>query len=156
MNRPWWRENNYENFESHGLRCAMRRGPLGAWCGYVEVLEGHPLFQVNYSQELPAPADLAEKTVSSTAGILPILIQALKVDQSTARLDVIIDVHGGLTFSGDDWPEKGGWWFGFDCSHAGDLTPDLREDYAEETYRDSAYVKAECKKLAKQLAEWPR
>jgi len=80
-------------------------------------------------------------------------------------------VHGGLTYAdacqeGDDGetichvaapgePEPL-WWFGFDCSHAGDLNParayrDLMRGWGGdrgERYRDAAYVKAECATLA--------
>lgn len=54
-------------------------------------------------------------------------------------------------------PEKV-WWFGFDCAHAGDVMP----KYDPETrrifpsagyeYRDMAYVRGECARLAEQLA----
>jgi hypothetical protein len=69
------------------------------------------------------------------------------------------------------------WWFGFDCAHAGDYTgmayrrflnsvldhPDEPYDHQRalaggdhawliETYRTLAYVQAECKRAAEQLA----
>lgn len=90
-----------------------------------------------------------------------------------------IKVHGGLTYSaacGDEIchvPGEGEpdnvWWFGFDCAHGFDLCPTI-EMYRKEmvtkplgriraypeahpdTYRNVAYVTAECAKLAKQLA----
>lgn len=86
-----------------------------------------------------------------------------------------IEVHGGLTYANgcqEDSPEDLGichkpeasdpdevWWFGFDCAHAWDIMPAMmatrREhgiaDWAEEKYRDLAYVTAECESLAKQL-----
>jgi hypothetical protein len=48
------------------------------------------------------------------------------------------------------------WWFGFDCAHAGDLTPAWKVaginvgDF--ESYRDVGYVKKEIEQLAAQLA----
>ena len=69
--------------------------------------------------------------------------------------DVDVQVHGGLTFGSNNFPdrddnEKGYYWFGFDCGHAGDLMPYLWEDG---TYRTKEYVKNECKELAKQLKD---
>jgi hypothetical protein len=53
------------------------------------------------------------------------------------------------------------WWFGFDCAHAGDMSPGLAAItraipmpeylYDPDVYRDFAYVEAEC--LANQLAD---
>jgi hypothetical protein len=60
------------------------------------------------------------------------------------------------------------WWFGFDCGHAGDMSPRLaaitraipmpewaRVSYLRDPdlYRDFAYVEAECEALANQLAD---
>jgi hypothetical protein len=95
-----------------------------------------------------------------------------------------VSVHGGLTFAGEC--QEGGdpsqlichvpapgepddiWWFGFDCSHAWDLSPGMRAMMREineranitfsaysrdDIYRDLAYVEGEVRSLAKQLAE---
>jgi hypothetical protein len=50
------------------------------------------------------------------------------------------------------------WWFGFDCADMGDLCPQMStwgvprlRTVLSETYKDVAFVKAECAKLAKQL-----
>jgi hypothetical protein len=73
--------------------------------------------------------------------------------------DVMANVHGGLTYS-----DKGT--FGFDCSHAGDLTPGVLlsilqsaadpSGYAEltlthDTYRTFGWVVKETENLAKEL-----
>lgn len=53
------------------------------------------------------------------------------------------------------------WWLGFDCAHSGDVSPGNIKFYEErglgrlsihETYKPLSYVKAECAKLARQLA----
>jgi len=122
--------------EATGLPCLVVRGPSGALCGYVGVAEGHPWFGKDYD-------------------------------------DVDAECHGGLTFSNfcqphEDNPERGichivddeedghVWWVGFDCAHSGDLAP--RHDFSfgnYDTYRNLAYVKRECARLAQQ-AEVPR
>lgn len=72
--------------------------------------------------------------------------------------DVDVSVHGGLTFSGDTVPKvdidwKDGWWFGFDCAHAGDYLPNLPMPFSRpENYCDMEYVTGECARLASQLA----
>lgn len=124
-----------------GLPCLIVRGPSGALCGYVGVSAGHPLFGKAYDEtELSA--------------------------------------HGGLTFSNmcqEGMSEASGichkpaagepdhvYWFGFDCAHAGDLTPGTDAALARfgsrfhipgNTYKSLEYVQAQCLDLARQLKE---
>jgi hypothetical protein len=58
--------------------------------------------------------------------------------------DVPLEVHGGVTFND-------GVRIGFDCAHAGDLVPGRDLAHSDDVYRNMAYVKAECKRLAEQL-----
>jgi hypothetical protein len=71
-----------------------------------------------------------------------------------------LEVHGGLTYSSTE--DDGIHWFGFDCAHAGDLSPGILihllktriTEYGylrDETYRTWGYVKAETLRLAEQL-----
>lgn len=58
-------------------------------------------------------------------------------------------VHGGITFNN-------GIKMGFDCGHAGDLSPSMRTHYKhykayKETYRNVAFVKGQLENLAAQL-----
>lgn len=67
--------------------------------------------------------------------------------------DVDVEVHGGLTYGHNSFPDnddKGYYWFGFDCGHAGDIIPYLWKDG---TYRTKEYVKNEVTELAKQLKD---
>lgn len=72
-----------------------------------------------------------------------------------------IYVHGGLTFSDEAYWDDANeelWFFGFDCSHSGDICKwmvDSGFDLSREgaVWRDLDFVKAECEKLAKQLSE---
>lgn len=77
--------------------------------------------------------------------------------------DVDVDVHGGLTFAGDEIhyqvtenvPDNV-WWLGFDCSHFMDFSPAFKFiGYHQQgtSYRTIAYVTSECQSLAKQLKE---
>ncbi len=51
-----------------------------------------------------------------------------------------LDVHGGLTFSGNCFGDTG-WAFGFDCAHVGDNRDNC----------DAAYVHNQCLELLEQL-----
>jgi hypothetical protein len=134
--------------EATGLPCLIKRNTqvTGALCGYVGLAEGHPDFGKSYH-------------------------------------DVEVEVHGGLTFAdfchkSDEQPEHElichmhdpgepdrVWWLGFDCSHAGDLSPRLDSVLRslpafpkapggwEDTYRAIDYVKAHVTQLAAQLAK---
>jgi len=80
----------------------------------------------------------------------------------------VLNVHGGLTYSGKcsghicHVPEPGEsddvWWFGFDCAHYKDITPQSyylmgrRWPIADYEYRTLSYVRQETEQLAEQLA----
>lgn len=130
---PWSDEPDHVEFEAHGLPCLIHRNPLGAWCGYAAVPPGHPLHGADFGS-------------------------------------VDTNVHGGLSYGGAcrgeicHVPKPGEpdnvWWFGFDCSHFGDLIPweeKFRSERGfgerEDRYRDQAYVTAETIELAQRLRE---
>lgn len=132
----WRDEPDRVEFEHQGFSCLLHRAPLGNWCGYVALPPGHPAHGVDY--------------------------------ESIYGIDGLDDlsVHGGLTYAKGcvaaicHVPKPGEpddiWWLGFDCGHAGDLTPGLLRFRAAlsdwEHYRDLAYVKRETESLAEQLA----
>jgi hypothetical protein len=63
-----------------------------------------------------------------------------------------VSVHGGLTYAEPTsqlLPGADGWDFGFDCAHSGDQT---KLWPVHGVFRDQAYVEAECRSLADQLA----
>ena len=127
-----------------GLPClAVRHPRRGNWCGYVGLPPEHPLYGKDYSDEA-----------------------------------VSFDVHGGMTFADQCRPggdESHGvchvpgpgepdhvWWFGFDCAHSCDCSPDdvkLANErgypftlHGDEIYRSLSYVHVECTRLAEQVA----
>jgi hypothetical protein len=146
-----------------GLPCLMVRNQLGALCGYVGVDDSHPWHGKSYSA--PVKGSCTEWcTDDYHDGHTP---------------EGRVTVHGGLTFAaacagdpethsichvaGPGEPEPL-WWFGFDCAHLGDMVPAMAARERErglspipspfgDYYKDLGYVKAECSRLAKQLAE---
>lgn len=126
-----------------GLTCLIVRHPhLGSLCGYVGVKAGHPAFE-------------------------------------RPKSELFLSVHGGVSYAAFcDEDEPFGalgichspapgdtdrvWWIGFDCGHAGDLHPAMLVEGSrirtlmEEmgwVYRDYAFVREQCAKLARGLAE---
>lgn len=145
--------------EATGLVCLVKRHERnGHLCGYVAVPPSHPFHRKDYSEcSNSDPCDDNWCYTHSPAAE--------------------IEVHGGLTYAascqGD--PETGichvpapgepddVWWFGFDCFHAWDLSPGMknaamaeigRHDLIDhdQTYRTIGYVKDQCASMAKQLA----
>jgi hypothetical protein len=138
---PWDGEPDKAQWidQDTGLDCLIVRNRLGTLCGYVGVPAGHPWHGQDYDA-------------------------------------VDADVHGGLTYSARcqeygaehgicHVPEPGRpddvWWLGFDCGHLGDLAPGMESVRRaaglpplsrHETYRDVAYVRAQCQQLAAQAA----
>lgn len=126
-----------------GLPCLAVRSPHnGNWCGYVGLPPEHPMYGRGYDDD-----------------------------------GVDFDVHGGLTFSNKCSPGKDEsqgichtpapgepddvWWFGFDCSHSWDYSPQDVKDEDElgysyalmegQQYRTLAYVQQQCTRLAGQF-----
>jgi hypothetical protein len=97
--------------------------------GYVGIAKDHPLFNVDYST--PCTQLLGIENVMGS--------DELKY----ARPECVIDVHGGLTYSGGhpSGEESDLFWFGFDCNHAND----------DRQKCDETYVTEQCENMANQL-----
>ena len=124
-------------------------------CGYVEVPKGHPLDGIEYSQHTDALKEAWDKVKEGDIGkrgIIPLFCHK----EGECTPDVIFNVHGGITFSerGDGYPadNSDGWWFGFDCAHAGDK---MRCSFYEgDVERTLEYVESECESLAEQICSF--
>lgn len=175
--KPWLSEPDDVAFSEHGLPCVIHRNPYaGNLCGYVGVDKTHPWHGKNYSDYVKQ-ADLAvdfdtRKIDDRVSTIALFCLDGEKLEAGEVSLDVGVAVHGGLTYAADTCPPSsdssdGLWWFGFDCSHGGDLMPSYSDPETSVgkillesgcdlrtmgVYRDVPYVKAECKHLAMQLA----
>jgi hypothetical protein len=76
--------------------------------------------------------------------------------QASDYNEIRVDVHGGLTYGGcpDGYQ---GYWLGFDYHHFPDLAPHCKWDMESLeqgdylVYRDMAYVRDQCCKLAQQI-----
>lgn len=131
-----------------GYDCAAYRNWSGCWCGYVLVPKGHPLHGVGYDHPVPAPLLAAvDRVMNSPIGSRGIVSLVL-ASHGEPRVDLLFDVHGSLTYSGE---RDGQHWFGFDCSHCDDATPSS-SPWSDGIYWDLEYVKRECESLARQLA----
>jgi hypothetical protein len=164
----------FDFISDEGLRCVGLALTHGHRCGYAAVPEGHVLYGVRYGDTLPdAVAFVTEELLQgadiSHRGVMPMFIAALSGNIN--RLDVVIDVHGSLTFSKPsdehNYPAPSTekvWWFGFDCGHSGDgkdfsiMDDSTREMYesrpflfSEGPIRSAEYVKQHCRLLARQL-----
>jgi len=165
--------------EATGLPCLIVRGPLGAWCGYVGVSEGHKFFGKDYddvdadvhggltfakgcsdhspeafakwSERVPSwRKEAAQFPVGDAARRLKEWAGCLEnYDEWKARMEARSICHV---------PEAGEsdrvWWFGFDCAHLGDLIPGMDDRYGNDydnTYKGVNYVRQEVTKLAAQL-----
>lgn len=157
-----------------GLRCiGIAITDQGHRCGYVGVPKGHVLYGIEYSENLPDAVSFVTEEILHDAtigsrGAMPVFIAA--IPGNINRLDVVIDVHGSLTYSGGGEggkypvPDTDLWWFGFDCAHCDDakdfsIMDDLTKDlYAEGlrwcnrgTVRSKEYVEQHLRLLARQL-----
>ena len=160
MNRPWFTEDNKVDFVADGLRCALRRGPLGSWCGYVAIPKSHPWYGKSYQDTIKPTTEMLAGRDKNDHGPIDLLCAILSPDDPSEALSIslCVRVHGGLTYADNHEPfGKPGdyWWFGFDCAHYGDLIPAMSERHSHpgQIYRTQTYVVAECQSLAAQLAK---
>lgn len=156
-----------------GYPCvAIINTSLGNRCGYVGIPPGHPLHGVSYSDDCPALRGGLQDATHEPVGKRGILaLVCFAANGGRASMDVVFDVHGSVTFTGDG---KDGcpvyadvWWVGFDCGHAGDghdielmneemqafyrKHPELQRVHEGDIVRTLDYVVQECENLAEQL-----
>ncbi|UEM08002.1 hypothetical protein JL101_035725 (plasmid) [Skermanella rosea] len=149
--------------ESTGYRCAMRRNQMKAWCGYVQVPPSHPWHGKSYNDQVPVPAEVLERPVSmDELGVMNVFCASVisTPEEGLYAPALLVRCHGGLTYSGHPWWDKAdqtSWWFGFDCNHAGDITPAYPQTWGEDdVYRDVAYVKSALAKACADLSLFDR
>lgn len=151
-------------FEAWGLECAVLVIDMGHRCGYVRVPEDHPWFGLAYWDAADGRRQPLAKKGFSMA--MPDYEDPEHVDYGD-RIDAKLEVHGGVTFDGDQPNEDctKGWWFGFDCVHSGDardpalMSEEHRKFTAEHgdwgdhdsTVKSQRYVESECRSLASQI-----
>lgn len=127
---PWDGEPDKAQWEHNGVACMVRRGPMGAWCGYVGVPPGHPLYD---GHDEPALECHGGVTYGARCD----------GDEETG----ICHVPG----PGDPDPL---YWIGFDCGHSWDVVPTVDAKFrlgGDQVYRDYGYVRQETERLADQV-----
>lgn len=162
MSREWETEPDELDFKAEGLQCAMRRGPVGSWCGYVGVSPEHPWYGMEYNSLVKQPSDFANRRITDQTSMIELFLHVARLDkrEETCTIGLALEVHGGITYSADHLPvaDRGAnlFWFGFDCAHSSDLVPGMIKYYPHRLiqgmiYRNQSYVVAECQSLARQL-----
>ena len=129
------------------LDCLMVRNHNGAWCGYVGVPPGHAFHGKGYDEVPYESADVHG---------------GLTYAAPCAGEEVAVQGHGVCHIPEPGRPDNV-WWFGFDCSHSGDLSPALTQIMVnhnmspifirDEEYRDRKYVEGHVTSLALQLSK---
>ena len=158
---------NVEKVWSHKSNtCVVIMTDVGHRCGYVGITSAHPLYGIEYSDNIPKTLlqhfDRIKEGPVGKRGVIDLLVH----DPESPRVGILFDVHGGITFSeGDEkYPieMKDIWWFGYDCAHTGDgrdmnvVSPDQREylrNLPGDIVRSLKYCVSECESLSGQLEE---
>jgi len=99
-------------------------------CGYVGIESNNPAFGKGYGEQIDCISqDTIDNVKVDKQSPLLVLTAGVNSDgegKVRRSLDLLINVHGGLTYSdgSDDnkYPVESSniWWFGFDCGHYGD------------------------------------
>lgn len=128
-------------------------------CGYVAVPPEHAAFGKSYSEQLPEiQQEQVDNVQVGTKSPILLFTAMCRSDDEESKirrsLDILIEVHGGLTYSGGskDYPvdtEEGtAWWFGYDCAHY--------DDDRQNGGRPLEYCIEHCENMAAQLASLKR
>lgn len=152
-----------------GYGCIIRRSPTTKHlCGYVSVPPGHPLF----GRRIDTMGDFLigvhggldysaacqnwqpeERSVCHAGG--PQRIVRIVPESFRQNVHVNEVAAGQIGNAHDD-----AWWFGFSCNQSCDITPTTRapvrtdgllDGVNQATYKDEAFVYAQCVRLAAQL-----
>jgi hypothetical protein len=97
---PWDSEPDKRQWrdDETGLPCLIVRNHSGAWCGYVGIGEGHPFYGKSYGDRIPVP-DRDAVAISEKTSPIALFCEALREDDGCVSLDMVCDVHGGITFA---------------------------------------------------------
>ena len=121
--------------EASNLPCIAKRGPLGAWCGYVGVPAGHSFYRMDYND-----VDIDQPH----GGLTYADFCMADVDEEHAICHVV-----------EPGEPDDVWWLGFDCAHANDVIPGLDHHLQlydiGRVYRTLDYVREECRQFAARL-----
>jgi hypothetical protein len=140
---PWIDEPDQLLFSHAGLACYIYRNlhVTGSLCGYVALSPQHPWWGKDYNEctqtppcDPDAPVDL--RRMSEHFPELPAISERMAAHMAEPRWscdhrpEMILDVHGGVTYAGPmqqvgygNTPQSFEWGFGFDTGHAGDHCP---------------------------------
>jgi len=135
---PWHDEPDRVVFEHAGYPCILNRGPLGSWCGYVGVPEGHPWFGKRYDDveaDVHGGLTYARPCQGDVCHAAPEPRYWLGFDCSHYR-----DLVPGLEALLAESREKMG-------------RPQVDKGKFGVTYKDVGYVRAETESLAEQAAQ---
>lgn len=158
---PWMGEPDFLQFKTaEGFDgVIIRTIHSGALCGYVGIPASHPWHGKEYGAEIsPSKEQLGQTVDMDKISIISLFAAAANAEsiEDFARIDCIISVHGGLTYSSkgrSDFNEDPAlWYFGFDCNHYGDFAPGMG-DFMDGSYRDIEYVQGEVARLSQQLSK---
>jgi hypothetical protein len=132
-------------------------------CGYVGVPSTHLCYGIGYfdSADFIKQSQVDHVTIGKKSPMLAVTAFCRSDAEGKVRrsLDILIDVHGGLTYSNGNgkYPvESDLWWFGFDCMHKGDrkIATDPRWlNHPDDIVRELPYIEAECESLSAQLQD---
>lgn len=140
-------EGDSKEGEYRGYRYIVLRSPVGINLnGYVALPKNHT-FRVGYGTSWRGHYIFRAGYGTSWCG-------TSWCGHSGCRVHVpenVIDVHGGLTYSGDiEFSDGKHYCLGFDTAYSGDVwTFEYIEKHAE--YRNMEYVENECKRMIDQL-----
>jgi len=146
-----------------GFLAVVLMNDMGFRCGYVAVGKGHPLHGHDYNVPTDKLKRVEDGENVGDRGAIPIFCAALSGDDSwRERPEIVFNVHGSLTYSGDGggkYPieHDGLWWFGYDCGHCDDAPAPgsrlARCGMVGGVHRSLQYCVEQCESLAQQLID---
>ncbi len=142
----------------------VRDGKPSHRCGYVKIPRSSGLYRVMYNATTPILKKAwrrARRQPFGDRSPMAILF-ASQIGSANQRPDLVFDVHGSITYSGNMkviHPGATGFWYGFDCMHYDDALiepwalPDgtVLDSFRGGIVRDLPFVESQCESMAEQV-----
>ena len=109
-----------ETFEASGLQCAIDEFSQDRAMCYVAIPKGHAFYRCRRDVLLAVPADYSGRAVNPSRiafadfpGKVPATLEA----GAEVPASILLDVPGGIWFTGMRADSSGNWWWGFAISN---------------------------------------
>ncbi len=158
-----------KQFIYKGYNCFIVNSSGGWRNGYVEIPKDSLFFGKTFSDKLPIKKDILKDAKMGKRSPISLMCYAFD-DGDNLQLDMLFDVHGGITYGRsklEPVSKENSWFLGFDCNHAGDgkdesimdnvqleFNREYNTNMSDDIIRDEKYVEQELFNLVDEIIKY--